>query len=111
MTFINLAVLPSMIKRKSGHIVFVSSVQGKFSLPQRSAYSASKHAIQAFCDSLRSEVAEHNIKVLCVSPGYINTALSLNALTGSGRSYGSELFVRFTHKSTSLSLLMTFSLQ
>lgn len=79
-----------MIKRKEGQIVCVSSVQGKFSLPHRSAYSASKHAMQAFCDSLRAEMAEHNIKVLCVSPGYINTALSLNALTGSGRNYGSK---------------------
>lgn len=79
-----------MIERKSGHIVCVGSVQGKFSLPQRSAYSASKHAMQAFCDSLRAEVAEYNISVLCVSPGYINTALSLNALTSSGRPYGGK---------------------
>lgn len=83
------AVLPTMIKRKQGRIVCVSSVQGKFSLPHRSAYAASKHALNAFCDSLRAEVAEHNVSVLCVSPGYINTALSLNALTSSGRSYGS----------------------
>lgn len=86
------AVLPTMIKRKQGRIVCVSSVQGKFSLPHRSAYAASKHALNAFCDSLRAEVAEHNVSVLCVSPGYINTALSLNALTSSGRSYGSKLF-------------------
>lgn len=84
------AVLPTMITRKKGKIVCVSSVQGKFAIPHRSAYSASKHAMQAFCDSLRSEVAEHNIQVLAVSPGYINTALSLNALTGSGRAYGSK---------------------
>lgn len=90
MHFVFAAALPTMIKRKEGRIVCVSSVQGKFSLPHRSAYSASKHAMQAFCDSLRAEVAEHNVKVLCVSPGYINTALSLNALTGTGRSYGSK---------------------
>lgn len=82
------AVLPSMVERKSGHIVCVSSVQGKFAIPQRSAYTASKHALQAFCDSLRAEVDEHNINVTIVSPGYINTALSLNALTGSGQKYG-----------------------
>lgn len=82
------AVLPSMVQRKSGHIVCVSSVQGKFAIPQRSAYTASKHALQAFCDSLRAEVNEHNVKVTVISPGYINTALSLNALTGSGQAYG-----------------------
>lgn len=82
------ACLPSMIKRKQGRIVCVSSVQGKFSIPHRSAYGASKHALQAFCDSLRAEMAEHNVRVTLVSPGYINTALSLNALTGTGSQYG-----------------------
>ncbi|KAH8267793.1 hypothetical protein KR026_006876 [Drosophila bipectinata] len=82
------ALLPSMIKRGSGHICFISSVQGKFAIPQRAAYSASKHALQAFADSLRAEVANKNINVSCVSPGYIRTQLSLNALTGSGSSYG-----------------------
>lgn len=77
-----------MIKRNEGHIVCVSSVQGKFAIPFRSSYTASKHALQAFSDSLRAEVAQHNIKVLVVSPGYINTALSLNALTGTGKTYG-----------------------
>ncbi|XP_039490646.1 dehydrogenase/reductase SDR family protein 7-like [Drosophila santomea] len=82
------ALLPSMVKRGSGHICFISSVQGKFAIPQRAAYSASKHALQAFADSLRAEVANKNINVSCVSPGYIRTQLSLNALTGSGSSYG-----------------------
>lgn len=83
-----LAVLPSMIKRQQGHIVFVSSVQGLVALPERSAYSASKHALQAFSDSLRAEIASDNILVTVVSPGYIRTKLSVNALTGSGETYG-----------------------
>ncbi|XP_058820512.1 dehydrogenase/reductase SDR family protein 7-like isoform X1 [Topomyia yanbarensis] len=82
------ACLPSMIKRKQGRIVCISSVQGKFSIPHRSAYGASKHALQAFCDSLRAEMNEHNVKVTLVSPSYIRTALSLNALTGAGDPYG-----------------------
>ena len=82
------AVLPFMIKQKSGHIVCVSSVQGKISIPYRSAYAASKHALQAWCDSCRAELADQNIKVTVVSPGYVQTALSLNALTGSGQVYG-----------------------
>lgn len=77
-----------MIKRSSGHIVQVSSIQGLIGIPMRSAYAASKHAMQAFSDSLRAEVAEHNIHVTVVSPGYIKTQLSLNAVTGSGSSYG-----------------------
>jgi dehydrogenase/reductase SDR family member 7B len=82
------AVLPSMIKRKEGRILCIGSLQGKIGIPQRSAYGASKHALQAFCDSLRAEMYENNIKVTLISPGYINTSLSLNALTGTGAAYG-----------------------
>lgn len=81
-------VATSMSHRGCGHIVFISSVQGKIALPQRSAYSASKHALQAFADSLRAEVASRGLKVTCISPGYVRTQLSINALTASGESYG-----------------------
>lgn len=77
-----------MIKQKSGHIISISSIQGLVALPERSAYSASKHALQAFSDSLRAEVAKHNIDVTIISPGYIKTQLSMNALTGSGVAHG-----------------------
>ncbi|XP_055540320.1 dehydrogenase/reductase SDR family protein 7-like isoform X2 [Wyeomyia smithii] len=82
------ACLPSMIERKQGRIVCISSVQGKFSIPHRSAYGASKHALQGFCDSLRAEISEHDVKVTLISPSYIRTALSVNALTGTGEQYG-----------------------
>lgn len=77
-----------MIKRKEGQIVVVSSVQGLIGIPNRSAYAASKHALQGFFDCLRSEVGRHNIKVTVISPGYIRTKLSINALTGDGSQYG-----------------------
>ncbi|RVE48173.1 hypothetical protein evm_007233 [Chilo suppressalis] len=82
------AVLPKMVERKSGHIVFVSSVQGLIAIPDRAAYAASKHAMQAFGDSLRAEMKQHQINVTVVSPGYIKTAVSLNALNESGGSHG-----------------------
>lgn len=82
------AVLPYMLEAGGGHIVAVSTVQGRFSIPYRSAYSASKHALQAFFDCLRSEVSGRNIKVCVVSPGYIKTSLSRNALTAAGSKYG-----------------------
>lgn len=63
-----------MLKRCSGHICFISSVQGKFALPYRSAYSASKHALQAFADALRAEIFNHGIHVSCISPGLIKTS-------------------------------------
>ncbi|XP_023555954.1 dehydrogenase/reductase SDR family member 7B isoform X2 [Octodon degus] len=82
------ALLPSMIKRKRGHIVTISSIQGKISIPFRSAYAASKHATQAFFDCLRAEVKQDEIEVTLISPGYIRTNLSINAVTGDGSKYG-----------------------
>lgn len=81
-------ILPYMIKQQSGHIVCISSIQGKISIPYRSAYAASKYALQAWCDCCRAELHDQNIKITIVSPGYIKTSLSLNALTGSGQIYG-----------------------
>uniref|UniRef100_A0A671EIF2 Dehydrogenase/reductase SDR family member 7B n=1 Tax=Rhinolophus ferrumequinum TaxID=59479 RepID=A0A671EIF2_RHIFE len=82
------ALLPSMIKRQRGHIVAISSIQGKISIPFRSAYAASKHATQAFFDCLRAEMEQYEIEVTVISPGYIHTNLSLNALTADGSKYG-----------------------
>ncbi|XP_029914832.1 dehydrogenase/reductase SDR family member 7B [Myripristis murdjan] len=82
------ALLPSMVHRRSGHIVVISSVQGKMAIPYRSAYAASKHATQAYFDCLRAEVDHYGIPVTVISPGYIRTNLSLNAVTGDGSKYG-----------------------
>ncbi|KAM0730063.1 Dehydrogenase/reductase SDR family protein 7-like [Formica fusca] len=81
-------VLPFMIEQQSGHIVGISSVQGRIAIPFRSAYAASKHALQAWYDTARAELFDKNIKFTVVNPGYIKTSLSLNALTGNGQVYG-----------------------
>lgn len=78
------AVLHHMISARQGHIVAVSSLQGKLALPFRTAYGASKHALQAFFDGLRAELAQYGIGVSVISPGYIQTDLSLNAVTSTG---------------------------
>jgi len=82
------AVLPIMIKQKTGHIAVVSSVVGKFGFPLRSAYSASKHALHGFFESLRAENIENNIKVSLVIPGRINTLISNNSITKDGSKHG-----------------------
>lgn len=81
-------LLQGMVSRNRGHIVAISSVQGLIGIPYRSAYAASKHALQAFCDSLRAEVAQHGVRVTVISPGYIQTQLSKNALNADGNKYG-----------------------
>ncbi|XP_061557439.1 dehydrogenase/reductase SDR family member 7B isoform X1 [Phycodurus eques] len=82
------ALLPSMVRQRSGHIVVISSVQGKIAIPYRSAYAASKHATQAYFDCLRAEVERYGIPVTVISPGYIRTNLSVNAVMGDGSKYG-----------------------
>ncbi|MFT5581615.1 MAG: dehydrogenase/reductase SDR family protein 7B [Psychromonas sp.] len=81
-------VLPLMRKNGSGHIVVLSSIAGKFGFFLRSAYSASKHALHGFYESLRLEEENNNIHVTIACPGKINTDISLNALTGSGDQHG-----------------------
>lgn len=87
-TTITKNVLPIMLEKKSGHIVVISSVMGKISLPNRSMYAASKHALHGFFDALRIEVFRDNIGVTVVCPGYVRTNISLNALNADGKKYG-----------------------
>jgi len=78
------ALLPYFVARKNGHVVVVTSVVGKIGTPLRSSYAASKHALHGFFDSLRSEVYNDNIAVTLICPGYVNTNVSINALTADG---------------------------
>lgn len=82
------SLLPHFIKNKSGSFITVTSLVGKFGTPYRSSYSASKHALHGFFDSLRAEVKDLGIKVMLVCPGFIRTNISINALTGQGQKLG-----------------------
>lgn len=79
------AVLPYMLAQKNGHIVVVSSVVGKFGFPLRSAYSASKHALHGFYETLRAELKSEHIRVTIAIPGRVKTQVSVNALLKDGR--------------------------
>ncbi len=78
------AILPHFIKNKSGHFVTTSSIVGKIGTPLRSSYAASKHALHGYFDSLRAEIYNNNIAVTLICPGFVNTNISKNALTGNG---------------------------
>lgn len=82
------ALLPGMIRRGEGYIAATSTITGKFGFPLRSAYSASKHALQGFFETLGIELAEHNISVTIVMPGRVQTNISLNALNADGSRHG-----------------------
>ncbi len=81
------AVLPYMKFRKTGQVVAISSIAGKFGFYLRSSYSAAKHAIHGFFESLRLETEGLGIKTLIVCPGKIQTNVSLNAVTASGEKH------------------------
>ncbi|WP_456278408.1 SDR family NAD(P)-dependent oxidoreductase [Bacillus sp. AK128] len=67
------AVLPSMLRNKEGHIINVASQAGKLATPKSSVYSATKHAVLGFTNSLRMELKESNVFVTAVNPGPIRT--------------------------------------
>jgi short-subunit dehydrogenase len=82
------AVLPIMIKQGGGHVTVVSSIAGKFGFFLRSSYSAAKHALYGYFESLRLENEKHNIKILMACPGKISTQISVKATTGDGSGHG-----------------------
>jgi NADP-dependent 3-hydroxy acid dehydrogenase YdfG len=70
------AVLPILQQKKSGHIVTTSSIAGRKTFPGLGVYCATKHAVAAFTDILRMEVApKYNIRVTCVQPGAVESEL------------------------------------
>lgn len=70
------AVLPYMKQQGSGHIINTSSIAGRKVFPGLSVYCATKHAITAFSDGLRMELApKHNIRVTCIQPGAVESEL------------------------------------
>ncbi len=82
------AVLPAMMKQGEGAIAVTSSITGKFGFPLRSAYTASKHAVQGYFETLGMELAGKNIYVTIAMPGRVQTNISVHALTRDGTPHG-----------------------
>lgn len=82
------AVLPAMIERGQGHVAVTASVAGKVGAPLRTGYCAAKHAVMGFFDALRTEVAADGVQVTTITPGFIRTNVSKNALSGDGTATG-----------------------
>ena len=79
-------VMPILINQQSGQLAVTSSIAGKFGFPLRTSYSASKHAVQGYFESLRTELLPYNIGVNIIIPGRVRTEISKHALDGKGRS-------------------------
>ena len=81
------AALPHILKSK-GSIIGISSINGHRGTPARSAYTASKFAMEGFFESLRTEVMKKGVHILVVSPGFTGTNIRNTALTASGGTQG-----------------------
>jgi len=75
------AVLPGMRKRRSGCIINITSIAGRFAVPAMSAYAASKYALECLSETLAQEVKSFGIRVAIVEPGIINTAMAQHVTT------------------------------
>lgn len=78
------ALLPHFIGKKGGHFVTVTSLMGRFGSPLRSGYCGAKHGLHGFFDVLRMEHQLDDIHVTLICPGFVQTAVALNALTADG---------------------------
>jgi short-subunit dehydrogenase len=68
------AIVPQMIERRSGHLVFISSLSGRSAGPYSSMYSATKFGLRGFALSLREDLRTHGVGVSTVYPGFIRDA-------------------------------------
>jgi short-subunit dehydrogenase len=76
------------LKQTKGLIVGISSLTGKTGVPTRSAYSASKHAMAGFFDSLRIELAPYGVAVTMIYPGFVRSEVRQHALGPDGKPLG-----------------------
>jgi NADP-dependent 3-hydroxy acid dehydrogenase YdfG len=70
------AVLPGMAQRKSGHVVNIGSVAGRFTNKGGAVYSATKFAVRAISDGLRKEATSYGVRVTDIEPGAVATELA-----------------------------------
>ncbi|NNK11579.1 MAG: SDR family NAD(P)-dependent oxidoreductase [Flavobacteriaceae bacterium] len=74
--YVSKAILPGMIRRKSGHIINIGSTAGKEVYPRGNVYCASKHAVDAINQGMRIDLNEYGIRVGAVNPGLVETEFS-----------------------------------
>jgi len=79
------AVLPGMRSRRSGMIMNVSSIGGRFSQPASGYYSAAKFAVEGLSDALYKELAPLGIRVMLIEPGAFRTEFAGRSLKGTNK--------------------------
>ncbi len=82
------SILPKMIANGGGQLAVTTSINGMFGFPLRCAYSSAKHALYGFFETIAAENYDDNIRVTIVTPGRVQTNISLNALEKDGSKHG-----------------------
>ncbi|UXP33064.1 SDR family NAD(P)-dependent oxidoreductase [Reichenbachiella agarivorans] len=70
------AILPNMVAAKSGDVINISSIAGKEAYENGNVYCATKFGVDAITKSMRMELIEHDIRVMSINPGLVNTEFS-----------------------------------
>jgi len=81
-------VAKKMTQQQSGKIIIITSFTGKWGFYLRSSYAASKHALHGYYDSLRMEIENDGVQIHLVTPGFIATDISKNAIDSNGNATG-----------------------
>jgi len=89
------AVIPSMIERKTGNIVNVSSIAGKMAYPRRSPYAASKWGLIGLTLTLAQELGPYNIHVNAICPGPTHTEMIDSVIRARAQAAGVDVDVMF----------------
>ncbi|MEJ9076841.1 SDR family oxidoreductase [Gordonia malaquae] len=87
------AIVPKMVARKSGKVVWTSSMGGILVVPFVGVYCATKHAIEAIAGSMKAELAPHGVQVATVNPGVFGTGFN---------DTGAESYVQWYDKDTAV---------
>ncbi|MEO6569013.1 MAG: SDR family oxidoreductase [Opitutaceae bacterium] len=76
------AVIPGMIERRQGSVIFMASMASLFGIPLVVAYAAAKSAMIGMIRTMATELSPHNVRVNAIAPGWIDTAMSRKAFEG-----------------------------
>ncbi len=82
------AVLPMMIRRKTGRVINIASTAGKWGAPHQSAYNASKHAVVGLTRCIALEIAEHNVLINAICPWFVETEMMPTFVKGRSEAAG-----------------------
>jgi hypothetical protein len=93
--YVTRAIVPSMIKQGSGHIINIGSIAGKEVYANGNVYCATKHAVDALTKAMRIDMLVHGIKVTQIAPGAAETEFSLVRFHGDAQK-ASSVYDGFT---------------